>query len=415
MLLANVWPRSSCLEAGKYDVVIFGATGFTGRLVAAHFAVAGGPVTWALAGRSRSKLEAVRDTLSVDYAPLIIADALDADSIDAMVRRARVVLSTVGPYWSYGSLLVAACAQLGVDYIDLTGESHWIWKMIREHDAAAQRSGARLVHSCGFDSIPADVGVQLLVETAQQRYGRRLHKLHGRILVAQGAISGGTIASIAASQRAIAADTQVAAVLSDRHSLEHPVLDPGAASSASDLVGVFEDPVTAEAATHSTFENTDVHLVYRSAALLGRQPMTFDEFQLTNASDALLAAHGVLAFRNARREELVATARAEPTAFAPRKLPQPGGGPTGPQRQSGYFAYLVQSDELGAELSVTVTCDTDPGYLCTSKMVAESAICLVTPGCALKAPAGSGTPASTLGLALIQRLEANAGMRWLLR
>src|SRR6185369_16915579 len=183
----------------EFDIIVYGATGYTGRLVAEYLAQrygVGGQVKWAMAGRSEAKLKEVRDLLALPAeTPLVVADADDRASLDAMVRRAKAIITTVGPYQLYGDALVAACVAAGTDCLDLTGEPNWMHKVIGEHDAAARASGARIVHSCGFDSIPFELGVFFCEETAKAKLGTTVPRVKGRVRRIQGGLSGGTAAS----------------------------------------------------------------------------------------------------------------------------------------------------------------------------------------------------------------------------
>ena len=183
----------------EFDVVVFGATGYTGRLVAEHLLKTygtAGALKWAVAGRNADKLAEVRDLIAAPSAmPLLFADANDQASLEALAARTRVVVSTAGPYQLYGSGLVAACAKNGADYVDLTGESHWIAQMMAAHETQAKKSGARIVFSCGFDSIPFDLGVWFAQEAARKVFGSYVPRVRGRIRGLKGGLSGGTLAS----------------------------------------------------------------------------------------------------------------------------------------------------------------------------------------------------------------------------
>src|SRR5579872_4791563 len=207
----------------EFDIIVWGATGYTGRLVAEHLLKtygAAGDVKWAMAGRNADKLAEVRREIGApDSLPQILADAADPASLDAMVRRASVIISTVGPYQLYGTPLVAACAAAGTDYVDLTGESNWIAEMIKAHEAAARASGARIVFSCGFDSIPFDLGVFFVEEEAKRRFGAPATRVRGRVRAMQGGLSGGTLASGMATMAAAQADPGLQAVLADPFAL----------------------------------------------------------------------------------------------------------------------------------------------------------------------------------------------------
>ena len=187
----------------NFDIVIYGATGFTGKLVVEYMAKqypSGSDVRWAMAGRSEDKLKAVREEMGAPAdTTLIVADASSADSLASMAQCTKCVLTTVGPYTHYGEALVAACAANGTDYVDLSGEVLWMKDMIERHSAAAKASGARIVHSCGFDSIPFDLGVQFLQEEAKSRFGKPCQRVRGRMRAMQGTFSGGTAASGAAT------------------------------------------------------------------------------------------------------------------------------------------------------------------------------------------------------------------------
>jgi len=170
----------------KFDIVVYGATGFTGRLVAEYLNNRygnGDEVRWAMGARSQSKLEQVRDEMDLPSdTPLLVADSSDTASMQAMVDNTKVVLTTVGPYQVYGSELVGICANSGVDYVDLCGESVWMRHMIDAHEDAAKKSGARIVFSCGFDSIPSDLGIFKLQQLVKQKTGEVCSQVNGRVL-----------------------------------------------------------------------------------------------------------------------------------------------------------------------------------------------------------------------------------------
>ena len=207
----------------EFDLIVFGATGFTGRLVAQYLLEThgvGGALTWAMAGRNPDKLAATRRDIGAPQAlPLLQADASDPAALAALVSRAGAVLSTVGPYQLHGEPLVRACAQAGTDYVDLCGEPGWMARMIAQYDAPARASGARIVFSCGFDSIPFDLGVLFLQDEAMRRFGAPLTRVRGRVRVMKGTFSGGTIASALASIEAARRDRDLARVMADPFAL----------------------------------------------------------------------------------------------------------------------------------------------------------------------------------------------------
>ena len=196
--------------AAEFDLIVYGATGYTGRLVAEYLAGkygVGGDVKWAMAGRSAAKLAEVRDeTGAPANTPLVVADTNDAASLDAMVRRTKAVITTVGPYSLYGEPLVAACAAAGTDYLDLTGEPLWMHQMIGRYNDAAKASGARILFSCGFDSIPFEAGVWLMQETAKKTLGSYVQRAKSRVRSMRGGFSGGTFASMGAMMGLIQKD-----------------------------------------------------------------------------------------------------------------------------------------------------------------------------------------------------------------
>ena len=207
----------------EFDIALFGASGFTGRLVAQYLVArerTNPPLRWALAGRDPDKLAALRDEIGAGgEIALLRSDSNDAASLAALVRRCRVVLTTVGPYQLYGSPLVAACAEVGTDYVDLCGETAWMRAMIDAHHSSAKASGARIVFSCGFDSIPFDFGVAYLQSEARRRYGAPCARVKGRVRKMRGTFSGGTAASFRATMAAAAKDPGVLALLRDPFAL----------------------------------------------------------------------------------------------------------------------------------------------------------------------------------------------------
>ncbi|MEM8800816.1 MAG: saccharopine dehydrogenase NADP-binding domain-containing protein, partial [Pseudomonadota bacterium] len=199
------------MAAGReFDTIVYGASGFTGRLVAEYLQSRygnGGDVKWAMAGRSAEKLAAVRDEIGLPAdTPLVTANSDDRDSLEQMANRANVIITTVGPYQLYGSDLVAACVETGTDYVDLCGEPLWMLNMIETHKTKAQQTGARIVHSCGFDSIPSDLGVLKVQKEAENRFGGPVPRVKGRVRAMNGTFSGGTAASFKTSMAAVQKD-----------------------------------------------------------------------------------------------------------------------------------------------------------------------------------------------------------------
>lgn len=384
--------------AAEFDLIVYGASGFTGRLVAEYLSLrygSGGEVRWAMAGRDAAKLAAVRDEIGAAAStPLVIADASDPASIKAMVGRTRAVITTVGPYQLYGEPLVAACAEAGTDYLDLCGEPTWMRLMIDAYEANAKASGARIVFSCGFDSIPFELGVLFAQDTAKAKLGGPVPRAKGRVRRMRGGFSGGTAASLKATLVAAARDPAILALLRDPFSLtpgfSGPEQPPGDKPLLDEDVDGWVAPFVMAA--------INTRNVHRSNALLGHawgKDFVYDEMLMTG--------HG---------DKGEATARAIAAAgdgLGGDDGPKPGEGPSKEERETGFFDVLVIGKAAdGREVRVSVTGDRDPGYGSTSKMIAESGVCLVRE--CPEVPGGIWTPGAAMGQRLIDRLRKNAGL-----
>jgi short subunit dehydrogenase-like uncharacterized protein len=380
----------------ELGIIVYGATGYTGRLVCEYlnnqYGV-GGDVSWAMAGRSQQKLEQVRDEMGIPAdVPMIVADASDSASVEAMVARTQVVLTTVGPYQLYGSDLVRACAAAGTDYVDLCGEPAWMHEMIAAHDEAAKASGARIVFSCGFDSIPFDLGVLFLQETAKQQLQAPLNRIKGRVRAMQGTFSGGTLASFKATMAAAAKQPEMIGVLMNPFALTGEFAGP---EQPSGLAPIYEEDLGSWSAPFvmATINTKNIH---RSNFLLAHEygaDFVYDEMMLTGPGEG---------------GEAVAKAVAEDKSMANDQT-QPGEGPSKEERENGFYDVLfVGSNDSGDTLRVGVKGDKDPGYGSTSKMIAESAVCLLKNLDAGKP--GVSTPAAAMGMLLVDRLQDNAGL-----
>jgi short subunit dehydrogenase-like uncharacterized protein len=386
------------MSSSKFDIIVYGATGFTGQLVAEYLAQhyrGDRNLKWAMAGRSLEKLAAVRDAIGAPAdTPLIVADAGNPASLKAMVDQTRLVLSTVGPYQLYGSDLVAACAASGTDYLDLCGEPVWMRRMIDAHEAAAKSSGARIVFSCGFDSLPFELGVFFAQETAKKTLGMPVSRVKGRVREMKGTFSGGTAASIKATFAAAAKDLSLVAMLKDPFVLTPgftgPKQPPGNRPLLDEDLGMWTAPFVM-----ATINTRSVH---RSNQLMGfpyGRDFIYDEMVLTGAGETGEA--------NAK---LVVAAN---NKMGSSDGPKPGEGPSKEERESGRYDLLfVALAPDGGQVRVAVRGDRDPGYGSTSKMISECAICLLrdTP----EVPAGIWTPGAAMGDRLIRRLVDNAGM-----
>jgi short subunit dehydrogenase-like uncharacterized protein len=381
----------------KYDVVIFGATGFTGKLVVEYFLsqYAGNEkISWAMAGRNLEKLAQVRDQLNAPAnTPLIEANGNDADSIAKLVEQTAVVLTTVGPYQIYGENLVRACALSGTGYVDLCGEPTWMHDMIAKYQAQAQNSGSKIVFSCGFDSIPFDLGVYHLQQKVIAETGSPLEYVKGRVRKMQGKFSGGTAASLKATMKAAFADPSVMKVLKNPYSLAsttNPVEQPnGDKPYYDEALGSWVAPFIMAA--------INTRNVHRSNMLLDYQygpNFKYDEMMLTGPGE---------------RGEVAANAVASDKSLGGDDGPKPGEGPTQEERDNGFYDLMfVGQDSNGKTHIASVAGSLDPGYGSTSRMIAESALCLVENYENIHG--GFYTTAPALGNALIKRLQDNAGL-----
>ena len=380
----------------ELDIIVYGATGYTGKLVAEYLNTqygVNGDVSWAMAGRSLAKLTAVREELGLPAGlPLIEADASDLGSIQDMVARAQVILTTVGPYQLYGSDLVAACAAAGTDYVDLCGEPTWMKEMIDVHQAAAQASGARIVFSCGFDSIPFDLGVLYLQQAALEASGSMAPRIRGRVRGMKGTWSGGTLASFKATMAAAAKDPELIS------SLQNPfALTPGftGADQPHGMKPQYDEVIGSWVAPFvmATINTKNIH---RSNMLMNHcygNDFVYDEMFVTGPGD---------------EGEAIAKAVASDKSMATDTTP-PGEGPTPEQREAGFYDVMfVAQTADGKSLRASVKGDMDPGYGSTSKMISESAICLAKN--LEMASGGIWTPAAAMGTALIERLQESAGL-----
>ena len=383
--------------AKQFDLVVHGATGFTGRLVVEYLLQrypAGSGVRWAMGGRSAQKLAAVRDEVGAPAnTPLVVTDSTDMASLRALMAQTRLVLTTVGPYQLYGNELVAACAEHGVDYVDLCGEPAWMRKMIDAQEAQARRSGARIVFSCGFDSIPFDLGVLMLQNEMKARFGKPATRVRGRVRRMKGTFSGGTAASLKATMAAAQSDPRVMDLLRNPFSLtpgfEGLRQPSGNKPMVDEALGLWVAPFVMAA--------INTRNVHRSNFLLGQAygaDFVYDEMLVTGAGD---------------KGEAFAKAVAADKSLGGEGGPQPGEGPSRAEREAGYYDVLFLGESTSGEtLRVGVKGDRDPGYGSTSKMIAEAAVCLLQE--AQDTTGGIWTPASAMGARLITRLQQNAGL-----
>ncbi|MDN8618137.1 saccharopine dehydrogenase family protein [Variovorax ginsengisoli] len=372
--------------AAEFDIIVYGASGYTGRLVAEHFARrygVGGKVKWAMAGRSQAKLAEVRDQLGAPKdMPLVEADANDTAQLAAMIERTKAIVTTVGPYQFYGSNLVAACAAAGVDYLDLCGEPGWIRQMIDAHEATAKASGARILFSCGFDSLVFELGVYCVQERAKAKLGAHAPRVKARLRGMQGGPSGGSVASVMATMAAVQNDAMQHAVMMSPFGLT-PGFE-GPAQPSGNEVGNDPDVGPVGPFIMAMLDTKNVH---RSNLLMGHP-------------------YG----RDFLYDEMVVGGGELPNVEDMGPLPKPGEGPTKEEREAGFYDILfIGIGADGRQVRTSVKGDIDPGYGASSKMLAETAIALVD---AQDVPGGIWTPGAALQGSLIERLQKHAGVRF---
>jgi short subunit dehydrogenase-like uncharacterized protein len=398
-------------DTRHYDLVVFGATSFVGQIlcrVLVERIGAGGDLRWAIAGRSQSKLDEVAATTGADV-PRIVADASDAKAMTSLASSTRAVASTVGPYAKYGSALVAAVTEAGTDYCDLTGEPQWMRAMIDAHHERATATGARIVHACGFDSIPSDLGVWFTQREAQHRFGEPCTRIGLRVKGAKGGASGGTVASMLnvvdevkhnPALRKVLADPYALAPAGMRHGPRQPnVTRPG----RDELSGQWVAPFVMAA--------TNSRVVQRTHALLGRP--WGDDFRY---DEAVLAGGGLkgIAMSSAVTGAIgafMAASALPPSRWLVDKLvPAPGEGPSPEAQARGFFDLRLFGETAGGKRIVTrVTGDRDPGYGSTARMIAEAALAFADVPHDTVA-GGFWTPATIFGDLLIERLQGHAGL-----
>jgi short subunit dehydrogenase-like uncharacterized protein len=381
----------------KLDVIIYGATGFTGKLVAEYMVSQYGnhqEITWAMAGRNIEKLISVRKEIGAgEDTELLVVDSEDRESLDRMTDQAKCVLTTVGPYQLYGSELVSSCAKAGTDYVDLTGEPGWMFEMIEENEQIAKESGARIVFSCGFDSIPFDLGVLFLQNAVTERFGKPANRVRGRVRAMNGEFSGGTVASMTATMATLKNKPELIKVLVNPFSLSGGFTGPDQLDDSKPLF----DKKLEMWVSPFIMASINTKNIHRSNFLMNHsygKDFCYDEMTIAGPGDEGKASAELMASVN---------------PLAADDAPSPGEGPSKESRERGNYDILFCADLLtGETVNATVTGDMDPGYGSTSKMIAESALCLIKDCEELQG--GIYTPAPSMGTKLITRLEKNAGL-----
>ncbi|BCQ28671.1 saccharopine dehydrogenase NADP-binding domain-containing protein (plasmid) [Caballeronia sp. NK8] len=409
------------MSTPDYDVVVFGATSFVGhilaRYLAEYFSGQVETLSWAIAGRSAARLNDVKRSLGGvgQSLPIIVADAANESQLRAMCAQTRVIVSTVGPYAHYGELLIKVCVESGIDYCDLTGETQWIKRMIEKYESRAQESGARIVHCCGFDSVPSDMGVWFLQRQAMQEFGAPATQVKMRVKTLKGGASGGTVASLINVVKEAAANPSLRKELANPYALcpkghgfqtrQHNVKSAEFDSAFGSWVAPFVMAAINE------------RVVHRSNALSGNAyggRFTYDEAILTGTGlkgrlSALVTVAGLGAFMAAI---VTGPVRSMMQRFL---LPQPGEGPSPEAQLAGRYdlRFFGRTDD-GQALRIKVTGDRDPGYGSTGKMLGQAAISLardlVKDGAKVGRAGGFWTPATVFDERFIERLRRHAGL-----
>ena len=378
----------------KYDFVIYGATGFTGKLVV-EYAIKqynnNNEVSWAIAGRNNEKLEHVQEkyNLPSDIGKIVV-DSNDQNSIDEMVSQTKCVLTTVGPYQLYGEKIIKTCISTGTDYVDLCGEPGFMHKIISECSAEAKETGARVVFSCGFDSIPFDLGVLFVQEAVMSKLNKYAPSVRGRVRAMNGEFSGGTAASMKATMAALQSDPELINILVNPHALCEGIQG---VQQDDDSKPTYDEELNTWVAPFfmAPINTKNIHRSNKLMNHIYGENFKYNEMWIQGPGEEGKAAAEFISTMN-------------PLGDAP----EPGDGPSRESRENGNYDVLFCADVDGETIKASVSGDMDPGYGSTSKMIAESAVCLVK-DCEDLA-GGIYTPAASMGKKLIKRLESNAGL-----
>ena len=378
----------------KYDFVIYGATGFTGKLVV-EYAIKqynnNNEVSWAIAGRNNEKLEHVQEKYNLpSNIGKIVVDSNDQDSIDEMVSQTKCVLTTVGPYQLYGEKIIKTCVSTGTDYVDLCGEPGFMHKIISECSGEAKETGARIVFSCGFDSIPFDLGVLFVQEEVMAKLNKYASSVRGRVRAMNGEFSGGTAASMKATMAALQSNPELINILVNPHALCDGMQG---VQQDDDSKPVYDEELDTWVAPFfmAPINTKNIHRSNKLMNHIYGENFKYNEMWIQGTGEEGKAAAEFISTMN-------------PLGDAP----EPGDGPSRESRENGNYDVLFCADVDGETIKASVSGDMDPGYGSTSKMITESAVCLVK-DCENLA-GGIYTPAASMGKKLIKRLESSAGL-----
>lgn len=421
------------MSKDQYDIVLFGATSFVGKLVARYFCEEVAPrernldpaqkgLSWAMAGRSLSKLEDTKKNLGpgAQEVPLLTVDAGDYAALEAMCRQAKVIISTVGPYALYGTKLIEACVSTGTDYCDLSGEVLWLREIIERYQEQAQKSGARIVNCCGFDSVPSDLGVYFLQGEAFKQFGQYASTVEMRVRRIKGGFSGGTVASMVDVAKRTVENPKLRRFLADPH---HLCVDASGQQSGSKVdqgepQRAALDPHLEAWSAPFIMAGINTRIVHRSNYL--QQHLYGADFRY---NEAMLTGKGFSGQLRARALTAALGAIMLGVALGPTRwvlqtfvLPSPGQGPSETALREGRYELWFRG-EVDADRVVlaTVSGEEDPGYLSTSKMLGEAGMGLLRDCSPEEVPGGFWTPATALGERYIERLRDFAGLSFGLR
>ena len=399
----------------EFEIILWGASGFTGRLVADYLYAnygQGNELRWALAGRNQSKLEGIVEEIAgaKDALPIVIADSGDLAAMKAMAARTQVICTAVGPYALYGTNLVAACVEKGTDYCDLTGELQWMKRVIGEYQSEAELSGARIVHTCGFDCIPSDMGVYYLQQQMQQVHGVSAAQIKLRTKAFAGGFSGGTVYSMMNMMDEADSDPEIVTTLADPYALNPPGSHRG--EDVNDQTTAIYDEDFTSWTSPFAMAGINTRVVRRSNALMNYaygEDFRYDEATLSDSSIKARAA--ALAGNMVMGSMAITPLR----KMAAGLLPAPGEGPSKTKRENGFYEIWLHGrhpNDRSKDVRAIVKGDMDPGYGSTSKMLAECAVCLARDD--VEVAGGFWTPASALGNHLLARLQEHAGLSFTL-
>jgi short subunit dehydrogenase-like uncharacterized protein len=404
------------MTSQKYDLIVFGATSFVGNILCQYLSSEYGindKVRWAAAGRSEGKLEELRNSLGAEaeQLTLLVADAADESSLQALCAQTRVIISTVGPYALYGEPLIKVCAATGTDYCDLTGEVHWVRRMITRHEDKARETGARIVHCCGFDSIPSDMGVWHLQQAAQAQFGAPCETIRMRVKAMRGAASGGTIASMLNITKEAASSPELRKELANPYSICPS--DHGFTARQHNVTSPELDPESKQWAAPFIMAGINTRIVHRSNALSGKaygEDFKYDESMLMGrGAKGRLRATGFVMGLGA----FLVGAALKPTRWLMENymLPKPGEGPSPKAQEAGFYDIRFYGETANGErINTKVTGDRDPGYGSTSKIIAQAGLSLAFDIDKTHRGGGFWTTATVFDQHLIDRLEKHAGL-----